>query len=162
MEEYGKNFMEENPGFIGNSVYDASTTYNSIERFENWIKSLLGIKPEVVLEPSIPKISEKIESLSTKDLYIFYRYFNNVPDDGSDLYNAIKSALGYNKPLERVTEYINGFERTQQLHDLINNISEKVGMGLMPLSVGLETLGIIEKRQTTNTFTNNEEVKHTK
>ena len=152
---YGVTVAEENPGIGGLAAQQAindSTMHPILEPLIDKIATLFGSDPKTDMIPDIPKIAEKLGSMKSEELYNFYRYFNNLSDDGSPMYQAVKEVLGYNNMLEMVSNYINGFERTQKLHDIINDLSTKIGMGLVSIPVALETLGIMEKETTTEQF----------
>lgn len=161
--EYGLNFAEENPGLAGlgaqQAINDAATTPDFIESAVDWVAKLFGAETPPNMIPDIPKISAKLNSLSTKELYEFYRYFNNIKDDGSEMYSAVREALSYNAPLEKVTNYINGYINTQKTHDLVNDLCNKVAVGLIPLSTALETIGVVEKQNTTSDYIDENTIK---
>lgn len=150
--EYGANFSKRNPGIAGTTggayVVDASLDMNLMDKF----LGLFGYKPPQTYIPNITAICDKLDTLSPKQLLEFYRYFNTVQDDGSDLYKAVHEALSYISNIDKVTNYIHGFEATQQLHDTINTLSRMFGDFSIPLSTLLESLKLAEKQKTNSDF----------
>lgn len=158
--EYGLNYTMENPNaagyFGGKYAMEAGMAENAapkwLTNFLDWVVEICGGEAPAEFIPNVPAISDKIDTLSTEQLYEFYRYFAGVKDDGSPMYRAISEALSYAKPLEKVSEYVNGYQRTQDLHNLINKISAAIGNGSVPIAVGLEALGVIQKRDSGKDF----------
>ena len=165
--DYGINYGLQNPGIAGYSAqqYIMETGMNEnampwLVDFVDWLAGLFGAEPVADKIPNIPLICEKLDTLSPRRLYEFYRYFNSVPNDGSPMYEAVREALSYNSFLERASSYINGFEKTQQLHSLINDLTNKLATGAIPLATALEVLGIAQKKSTNQEFAIDESEVH--
>jgi len=152
--EQGANIIVGN-----NNILDAGTgmeyikmgaNENALIRIFKWI---FGIKDEANVDLEITKIPnnsliyDKLYSLEPKNLYEFYRYFNTIPNDNSEMYNAIQKVLSYDKLLEKVTKYVNVHEKNKQNIELINEITQKLSTGLIPFSTALEILGIVQKNE---------------
>ncbi len=116
----------------------------------NLDETITGFKHTVV--PDTPKISQEISKLSPEELYELYRFYYTNKSSDNELYQTVGDILSYKSNLDKVTEYISGFEKTKEMHDLINGITSKVSTGVIPLSVALETLATIQKQTTTDEF----------
>ena len=154
--EYGYNYGKYNPGVAGYSAENNMISVGLDQNFADKVGSWFGIKPKANEIPSIPAICEKLNEMSDKELYEFYRYFNSVQDN-SPMYEAVKEALSYNTFLERATGFINSFTKKQELHDLVNDLTNKLSMGIIPFAAVLETLGLAQKRNTNQDFSIYEE-----
>lgn len=157
--EYGYNYGVQNPGIAGYSaeqyIVDEGLSENAMPwlvKFLDWLGEKFGAEKQPDLIPNIPAISEKLNELSPKNLYEFYRYFNSVPNDGSPMYEAVREVLGYNNFLEKASNYINGFQKTQELHNLINDLTNKIATGVIPLATALEMLGFAQKRNSNDDY----------
>jgi hypothetical protein len=150
--EYGYNFAEQNPGLAGLGAEQALVDYGADKNFFDNILSIFGIHVSNPLVPNVPEICNKLNDLSPKELYEFYRYFNTLTPDNTPMYNAIKTSLGYTKILTKASEYINGYQKTQDLHNLINDLTKKLANGSIPFAVALEAIGIIEKQSTNQDY----------
>ena len=154
----GMEYFENNKDLMGivTSQEMINTGKNMYlgEQVEGLINYLFGGNKEVAVDmvPNIPAISSKISQFEPDKLLEFYRYFNTIEDDGSQLYRAIQSVLGYSTNLEKVSTYINGFEKASNIQNLVSTLSSKIANGMIPLSLALETLGIVEKTTTTDKF----------
>ena len=65
--------------------------------------------------PSMSLLAEKINELTPKRLYNFYRYFNGLENDGSPMYEAIRTLLGYSNNLEKATSFILQAEKNNNI-----------------------------------------------
>ena len=148
--------FQHNQEMYNSFATDEYMTEQDGNLFDNLLK-WIGIEQTHDIVPNIPEISAELNKLSPKQLYEFYRTYNTIQDD-SELYEAIGGILSRKNYLEKVSNYINGFERTQQLNNLINDLSNKAATGMIPLAVALESLGIVEKNTTTDQFKMTEEV----
>lgn len=158
IQEYGANYISENPSLIGTQAGMNMMSAGQDMTFIDNILNKLGLyTPEYEMVPNIPKIVSKLETLSPQELYEFYRSINTIQDTGNPVYDAVKEALSYKNMIEKVSTYINGFEKTKELHDTINDISNKIATGIIPLSVGLSTLGVVEKEDTNQKYEIKEE-----
>ena len=157
MIDYGYEYGVNNPGFAGYGaeqyIIDAGLSTNFIEN----ILKLFGIKLSHKMVANIPLMVEELNKLSPRKLYELYRYFATVPNDGSEIYKALSGVLSYNSFLEKASEFVNGYEKTQQLHNLINSLVDKLTTGAIPLSTALATLGFYQKGKTDNNFAIQEE-----
>ena len=74
---------------------------------------------------------------------------------------TLKQVMGYESYLTKITEYINGIENTQKLHELIIDISRKVVTGTIPLAAAFTALGIANKKTTNEDYAIEEELDKT-
>ena len=151
--DYASAFGTENPGFAGSSaqmyIQDVGASTNFIDNVLDWF----GIHISYEKVPDIGAISEQINTLKGEKLYNFYRFINNIQTtDNPEMLNAIKFVLGFNNNLEEVSNYINGYVKTQNLNNMINSISEKLATGAIPFAAALETLGIVQKQKSDEKF----------
>jgi hypothetical protein len=157
MMEYGYEYGVNNPGYAGYAaeqyIIDAGLSTNFVEN----ILKLFGIKLSHKMVANIPLLVEELNKLSPRKLYELYRYFATVPNDGSEIYQALSSVLGYNNFLEKASEFINGYAKTQQLHDVINSLVDKLATGAIPFSAALAALGFYQKGKTDENFAIQEE-----
>lgn len=158
--DYGATMGSENPGLAAGAAGAKLVDYGQTMNLWDNILKFLGIDPgpkEMV--PSMSLLAEKINELTPKRLYNFYRYFNGLENDGSPMYEAIRTLLGYSNNLEKATSFILQAEKTQKLHDIVNGITEKISTGAIPFAVGVELLGLAEKKDTTSRYEIPEEYK---
>ena len=130
------------------ALVDSGLTQN----LTNNILNALGIgqnSPELV--PNIPLIAEKINSLSPEELYAFYRYVNSLSDQ-SEMLDSVKLVLGYETFLNKVTNYIGSFEKSQHFNEMVADVSKKIMTGAIPFSTGLSILGIERKKETSSKY----------
>ena len=83
---------------------------------------------------------------------IFIEFFGNAKDTDSDLYKVVSSILSSNNNLNKISEYISGFTKTQEMYNFINNLSYKLSAGYISLMTVLEALGAIQKKENTEIF----------
>lgn len=156
---YGYEYWKNNHGNgIGSDISsasassyiaDAGTNMNFVDNilnffgFENTNKTLI---------PDYVKISEEISNMDAEKLLDFYRFFGNAKDTDSDLYKVVSSILSSNNNLNKISEYINGFTKTQEMYNFINDLSHKLSAGYISLMTVLEALGAIQKKENTETF----------
>lgn len=156
--EYGSNYAKRNQGgnILADANNDAAGAYivgaglnmNAWDRF----LSLFGIESQKQMIPNMTAICDKLDTLSPERLLMFYRQFNQMPDDGSAIYKALHEALSYSSYLEKVTNYIHGFQATKELHESIIQLSSLIGNGMIPISTALEMLKVAEKKKTDDEF----------
>ena len=149
--EEGANYVVNNDGIGGTLAGQEIIKYGMSENILRFLFGWTGLFKEEMV-PNIPQISEKISELSPERLYEFYRYYNTLENDGSEIYQAVGHILGFNNNLDKVSAFVNGYEKTQELHNLINNLSSKIATGAIPLATALETIGVVEKSVTTDNF----------
>ena len=144
--KYGANYAQENNGIAGTAAGMEIIDYGANKNLLDNLFGVFGIKLSNEMVPNAVAISHKLEELSPEKLYEFYRYFNTIGNDGSAMYETIKSVLGYNNLLEKATSVVTNAENIQNMHNLVNTVSDKISMGMIPLSTGLEILGITKKK----------------
>ena len=149
--KYSENISKYNPGLASTGIAMKSSEYAADTNFINRILGIFGGKLPEKKVPNITAISEKLNALSDKELYEFYRFFNNLSGD-TPVYNAVKSVLGYSEFLKRAENYIQSFHNQQNINNLVVNLSNKVSAGAIPLSTALSTLGIINKNETSDNY----------
>ena len=89
MIDYGANYTLDNDGIAGMGAGNELMNYGmDMNLFEKFL-SLFGWEPEHEMVPNIPKIAEELNKLSPQKLYEFYRYYNGLENDGSELYKAV-------------------------------------------------------------------------
>ena len=150
--DYAATLGHDNPGLGAAAATNKITDYGQYMNLWDQIKGLFGVKPEVEMVPSMSLISARLEQLSSNQLYNFYRYFNTLENDGSQMYSAIRTALGYSNFLDKATSVITAAENTEQLHNIVNNVTEKIASGAIPFATGVEILGLSQKKETSNRY----------
>ena len=97
-------------------------------------------------------MADRINELSPKELYDFYRYFNTLENDGSAMYEALKGILGFKTFTDRATSVITDAKNLQAFNDMVNNITRSVGTIAVPVATAAGTLGTLEKTDTNSEF----------
>ena len=153
---YGDTFQKFNPGFEGTYTETALVNAGTQENFVDNLLKVLGIgSTPKSLVPNIPAICEKVDALSPEQLYGLYRYINSLsggPDGDPPMLAAFKGILGYEKFLDKVTNYIGGFERQQELHNIVIDVSKKLSTGAIPFSTAMSILNIAKKKDTNDSY----------
>ncbi len=152
---YGTAFMKHNPSYqgvyTGKALVDAGLMKNVAEKIHIFDFLIPKDNNSQEMVPNIPLICERLDKLSPKELYSFARYTNSLSGGGKML-EAIKQVLGYETYLEKITKYITGIENTQKMHELLINLSNKVVMGVIPLSAALNALFASSKKSTNDDY----------
>ena len=138
---YGANYGAQNPGLGPTAASMAQVDYG---QYTNFLEQF-GIKFHKDMVINIPELTEKLNALSPKELYDFYRYFGTLENDGSQIYSAIREVLGYERILEKATTVITEAQDLQKLHDIVNDVSQKLATGAIPFAEAMTILGIAQK-----------------
>ena len=161
---YGDAFIKHNPSlqgvYTGSAVVDAGVTQNAVDKIHIFDFLIPSNATGKELVPNIPAICERLDALTPKELYAFARYTNNL-SGGGPMLETLKQVMGYESYLTKITEYINGIENTQKLHELIIDISRKVVTGTIPLAAAFTALGIANKKTTNEDYAIEEELDKT-
>lgn len=161
--DYGINYGQKNQGhgFFSDMASNSTSQYvvaagTDMKFAENLLAKINIDISSKQMVPNITAICNSLDKLSPEELVHLYRYFYHnfdyVPTGENDIYNAVKEALSYSSYLTKATEYLHSFEKMQDLHNLISETTSKVGNTIIPFSIILETLGIVQKRKTNNEF----------
>ena len=138
---YGANYGAQNPSMAGTAISMGQVDYG---QYTNLLDALgIHLHKDMVID--IPLLNEKLNGLSAKELYDFYRYFGTLENDGSQLYTAIKEVLSYERMLEKATTVITEAQNLQKTHNIINDVSRKLMSGAIPFAEALTILGILQK-----------------
>lgn len=167
-----KDLSSTKDGIFRDLKYAKEYATNGFEYFSSKVNNTLGTPLDKFCEnylgvninydtvPDIPKITRSIDNLEPEKLYELYRTYSTIKNNDNGFYNAIGEILGYNSNLEKVSEYMVGYENTRKLYETINDISSKLANGMIPLSVGLKMLIEAQNKVITPESTNeNEKVK---
>ena len=143
--------------YTGAALVDAGITENAVNNsFFTKLLEDIGIIPKAVPTPvKVPDIAlmaDRINELSPKELYDFYRYFNTLENDGSAMYEALKGILGFKTFTDRATSVITDAKNLQAFNDMVNNITRSVGTIAVPVATAAGTLGTLEKTDTNSEF----------
>ena len=150
---YGANYMQNNPSFEGTMTGGAYVNAGLDNNFANNVLKWLGIGKKAAPEVfDVPKITERLNEMSPQELYDFYRTFNSMENDGSELYETIRGILGYETLTNKATSVINDATKLQEFHDIVNKVTGVVGGAVVPIGVGVETADQLQKETTSELF----------
>ena len=145
--------------YRGTAILNTGTTEVAVNNVAgegtaiDWILDKLGIvNHELPTVGNVSEIADKLHELTPNELYNFYRYFATIQNDGTPLYEGIKEVLGYKSMLMKATTVITEQENLAKLNNIVNNIADKVSKGVIPLTVGLEVLGLAQKKDSTEEY----------
>jgi hypothetical protein len=164
---YGANYMENNPGvegvIYGSANVDAGITNNMANNVANHtgigkLLDILGIgKQDPQMVYNIPQITEKLNEMTPQELYEFYRTFNSMENDGSELYQAMNEILSYKTLTEKATSVITDATRLQEFRDIVNKVTNVAAGATIPANVIAESIAQSQKNTTTNMYNIDEE-----